>query len=274
MSDEDIGGFSKAQLDWVPFPSNEPRRAAPSPPNPPSPASSLGYARLHGHISTRLPPNRPDIHRSGYAAFRTRNRPPTIFGKALWDIDPYVYLALRVRSDGRAWFVNVQTESLVPSDLHQHRLLAKRPGRWETVLIKWNDFVRTNHGFLVEPQSEILRRRVKSIGLGLIDRVEGPFDLCIESVWATNDAREATVDVEVDEKKTQDEEAERTATAVSDAFPSAEIEAGSNTSGASPGLEEGQQKVKRVWEAGDKDRPGMLKNKHGEKVSWRAGAGR
>jgi NADH dehydrogenase [ubiquinone] 1 alpha subcomplex assembly factor 1 len=111
----------------------------------------------------------------------------------MWDIDPYIYLALRVKSDGRSYFVNLQTESVEPSDLHQHRLFPKRPGQWETVLIKWNDFVRTNHGFVVEPQTEMLRQKVLTVGIGLTDRVDGPFELCIERVWATNDPSEVEV---------------------------------------------------------------------------------
>lgn len=102
----------------------------------------------------------------------------------------YTYLAMRIKSDGRSYFVNVQTESVVPTDLHQHRLFAKRPGEWETVIIKWNDFVRTNHGFVVEPQTEMLRQKVRSIGVGLTDRVPGPFELCIERMWATNNMSE------------------------------------------------------------------------------------
>ncbi|KAJ2995487.1 hypothetical protein NUW58_g1258 [Xylaria curta] len=102
----------------------------------------------------------------------------------------YTYLALRIRSDGRSYLVNVQTESVVPTDLHQHRLFAKRPGEWETVLIKWNDFVRTNHGFVVEPQTEMLRQKVRTLGIGLTDRVPGSFNLCIERIWATNDMSE------------------------------------------------------------------------------------
>ena len=183
MSDVDIGGFSKAQLDWIP---------------PSSPSDSLtsteqphGYARFHGSISTQLPRNRPDIERTGYAAWRTWDRPPTLFGRSLWNIDPYVYLALRIKSDGRSYFVNVQTESVVPTDLHQHRLFSKRPGEWETVLIKWNDFVRTNHGFVVEPQTELLRQKVRTIGIGLTDRIPGPFDLSIDRIWATNNPTEA-----------------------------------------------------------------------------------
>ncbi|KAL2258485.1 hypothetical protein VTK26DRAFT_8198 [Humicola hyalothermophila] len=224
MSDVEIGGFSNANLDWVvsPLPSS-----GIPPPSPHSP----GYARFHGTISTQLPKNRPDVKRTGYAAFRTRDRPPTIFGKSLWDIDPYVYLALRVKSDGRSYFVNVQTESLVPTDLHQHRLFVKKPGEWETVLIKWNDFVRTNYGVPVEPQTEIMRQKVRSVGVGLTDRIEGPFELCIERIWATNDARD-----------------------------------GDTLLDSSSAVKEGEPKI---MDGEVKPKEGALKTKQGQQVSWR-----
>ena len=169
MSDAELGGFSKCSLDFVPR-------------NEPEPA----HARFHGNISIELPHNNPKVERTGYAAWRNHDRPATIFGKSLWDVDPYIYLALRVKSDGRRYLVNVQTESIVHTDIHQHRLFAQRPGEWETVLIKWNDFVRTNYGTVVEPQLEMLTQKVRTIGIGLTDRVPGPFDLAISRVWATN----------------------------------------------------------------------------------------
>lgn len=189
MSDADMGGFSEVNLDWIP-PKPQTEKSDYLPPS----ENRNGHARFHGTISTQLPRNRPDVERSGYAAWKTLDRPPTIFGKALWDIDMYNYLALRVKSDGRSYLVNVQTESIVPTDLHQHRLFSKRPGEWETILIRWNDFVRTNHGFVVEPQTEMLRQKVRTIGIGLTDRIQGPFDLSIEKIWATNNAREADHD--------------------------------------------------------------------------------
>lgn len=189
MSDNLIGGSSKSNLDFV----TEPPRGT-SPTNPPPSETILAspsqqpssYARFYGQISTALPDDKPVIKRSGYAAFRTPDQTPTLFGRSVWDIDPYTYLALRIKSDGRSYFVNVQTEGVEPTDLHQHRLFAKRPGQWETVLVGWNDFVRTSYGFVVEPQTELLRQKVKTIGIGLTDRVEGPFELCIERMWATN----------------------------------------------------------------------------------------
>ncbi|EFX03293.1 FAD dependent oxidoreductase superfamily [Grosmannia clavigera kw1407] len=175
MTDDEIGGFSTAQIDWVP-----------------STSSSAGYVRFHGSISTRLPDDRPDVKRTGYAAWRTADRLPTVFGRSVWNVDSYAYLAMRVRSDGRSYLINVQTDSIVaPTDLHQHRLFARRPGQWETVVVPWGDFVRTNHGFVVEPQTELLRQRLRSVGLGLTDRVPGPFELCIAGLWATNNPEEA-----------------------------------------------------------------------------------
>lgn len=179
MSDIDIGGFSTANLDYIP-PSTESTSHSSATEN------TKGHVRFHGVISTRLPIDRPHIQRTGYSAWRTKDRGSTLFGRTVWDIDPYTYLALRIRSDGRKYFVNVQTDSIVPTDLHQHRLYARRPGEWETVLIKWNEFVRTNHGVVVEPQSELLRQKVRTVGIGLIDRIEGPFELEIERIWASN----------------------------------------------------------------------------------------
>lgn len=121
--------------------------------------------------------------------------------------------------------MNIQTDSIVETDIHQHRLYTRhhrvqsRPTTdehlsphasaevaeskypegippslsdippestvmssasattsgstgWETILLPFNAFVRTNYGFVMEPQTSLLRQRVKSIGIGLTDRVE------------------------------------------------------------------------------------------------------
>jgi NADH dehydrogenase [ubiquinone] 1 alpha subcomplex assembly factor 1 len=178
MTDVQSGGFSIAELTQVPA-------------KGPSPAHML----FHGNISTQLPLNRPDVQRTGYAAWRNQNRGRSLFGELYWDVDSYMYLALRVKSDGRKYFVNIQTDSIVETDIHQHRLYTKEhqnadgkgmSAEWETVLIKLHEFVRTNHGMVTEPQSEMLRQKVKSVGIGLIDRNQGPFELGVASIWATN----------------------------------------------------------------------------------------
>jgi NADH dehydrogenase [ubiquinone] 1 alpha subcomplex assembly factor 1 len=190
MSDADMGGFSKASTTHIPgtqSATTDGETAA-------TPSQTPPHMLFAGRISTELPPNKPEIQRSGYAAWRTRDRGSSLFGKLLWDIDPYAFLALRIKSDGRKYFVNIQTESIVPTDLHQHLLPSYTPGEWETVTIPFNSFVRTNYGMVVEPQREMMRQKVRSVGIGLIDRVPGPFELCIADVWATNKAPERGVD--------------------------------------------------------------------------------
>jgi NADH dehydrogenase [ubiquinone] 1 alpha subcomplex assembly factor 1 len=170
MADSDMGGYTSSNLEFVPALETE----------------EPSHARFFGSISTDLPPDRPNLRTAGYAGFRTKDRKRTVFGKGLLDLDQYKYLALRVKSDGRKYFVNIQTDGIEPTDLHQHRLYAKRPGEWETVLIDFDAFVRTNQGRITEPQSEILKQKMNSFGFSLIDRVPGPFDLRIQNIWATN----------------------------------------------------------------------------------------
>lgn len=169
MSDMDIGGFSTVRSDFVPANGSEPP-----------------HMRFHGAISTQLPVGLPEVQRTGYAGWRTLDKGWSMFGKSYWDIDRYRFLALRVKSDGRKYFVNLQSDTIVPTDLHQHRLYTTSPGEWETVLIDFSDFVRTNHGMVVEPQSELMRQKVMSVGISSTDRIPGPFDLSISDIWATN----------------------------------------------------------------------------------------
>jgi len=188
MSDHNsFGGFSKAALTFQPGATRRDNKGQlENASGKPDAQDEPAHALFQGSISTDLPPNQPEIQRSGFAAWRTLDRGFSLFGKLLWDIDPYDYLALRIKSDGRKYFVNIQTESIVPTDIHQHLLPTRTPGQWETVTIPFSAFVRTNHGMVVEPQKEMLRMKVRTVGIGLTDRVPGPFELRVADVYATN----------------------------------------------------------------------------------------
>ncbi|KAF9975925.1 hypothetical protein BGZ73_000214 [Actinomortierella ambigua] len=161
--DRDIGGFSDAHLE----------------------ITKEGKGRFYGNLSLDLPTNE-GVEKSGYAGIRTRTRPGSMFGTPVWDTVLYEYLQLKVKGDNRKYFVNIQTDGVVSTDLYQHRLFLKTPGEWEKVLIPFKEFILTNQGFVQEDQIEMFRERVKNVGISIIDRTPGPFELQIESISAVN----------------------------------------------------------------------------------------
>ena len=142
------------------------------------------HATFYGRISTELPYDAPETYATGFSGWRNKDRPWTIFGRPLWDLEPFPYLALRVKSDDRKYFVNMQTETIVPTDIHQHRLHTRTNGEWETVYIQFRSFVRTNAGHVVEPQNEMMRHKTRSVGFSSIDRIPGNFNISIHKIWA------------------------------------------------------------------------------------------
>ncbi|KAA8914849.1 complex I intermediate-associated protein 30 [Sphaerosporella brunnea] len=190
ITDRDsFGGFSTAKLEAVPFPANELPPDYQAAHNQPPPH----YGKFTGNINIDLPPNRPDIERSGFAAWRMADPGWSLLGKALYNCEPYAFLALRFKADNSRYFVNVQVDSFVATDLYQHRLFANTPGRWETVYIPFTEFVKTHMGRVLKSQGYFPKNLITTVGLGLIDRIPGPFGLCIDRIWATNH-REKIID--------------------------------------------------------------------------------
>lgn len=158
-SDKEIGGYSEAHLDYD---------------------AAEKCAHFHGNLSIDLPKDNPQVTRSGYAMFRTKDQPLSIvWGDKYWDWTDYSALALRVKGDRRKYIVNIQANTPLVTDLFQHRLFLQNPGNWETVVIPLNDFVMTNWG-VIQDGSELNKSEVKTVGIGLLDKQYGPFSLKID----------------------------------------------------------------------------------------------
>ncbi|KAG5422069.1 hypothetical protein I9W82_001162 [Candida metapsilosis] len=158
-SDKEIGGYSEAHLDYD---------------------AAEKCAHFHGNLSLDLPKDNPQVTRSGYAMFRTKDQPSSIvWGDKYWDWTDYSALALRVKGDRRKYIVNIQANTPLVTDLFQHRLFLQNPGSWETVVIPLNDFVMTNWG-VIQDGSELNKSEVKTVGIGLLDKQYGPFSLKID----------------------------------------------------------------------------------------------
>ncbi|KAJ9108410.1 hypothetical protein QFC19_002394 [Naganishia cerealis] len=141
---------------------------------------SMRAAHFHGYLNLDLPKNNPEITRSGYAMFRTKDqRESWLTGNSYWDWSEYSSLVLRVRGDRRKYLVNIQANTPLVTDLFQHRLFLNRPGEWETVVIPLNDFVMTNWG-VIQDGCEINKSEIKTVGIGLLDKQYGPYSLYID----------------------------------------------------------------------------------------------
>ncbi|TPX72907.1 hypothetical protein SpCBS45565_g00271 [Spizellomyces sp. 'palustris'] len=164
-SDADIGGLSEAYWGLTP----------------------QSTALFWGTLSTDIPPG-VKIDRSGYAGVRSKERPLTLFHRPRYDTTLFRYLAIRAKGDTRQWFVNLQTDSIYPSYLWQHRLYFQRPGEWEVIMIPFRDFVLTSHGYVQKRQITMDRSKIKTVGFSLV-RQPGDFSLELDWIKAVNSPR-------------------------------------------------------------------------------------
>ncbi|ORY85668.1 complex I intermediate-associated protein 30-domain-containing protein [Protomyces lactucae-debilis] len=127
----------------------------------------------------------------GYAALRSKVSGSSFYGTETWDIGPYANLSLLVRGDSRKYFVNLQTDSYLATDLYQHRLFLRTPGEWEHVVLPFDDFTLTNNGQIQDHQVAMDKYRLKTIGVSILDRMPGKFKLDIKWIRAANLAGQA-----------------------------------------------------------------------------------
>ncbi|GJE96230.1 complex I intermediate-associated protein CIA30 [Phanerochaete sordida] len=185
--DADVGGTSSVHLEL------DERSARPDagvlaldPPRP--------HAKFWGEM--RLAPRAgfEGKMRGGYAGFRNTHR-TSLFGEITDDVSNHRYIALRVRVAGHprtrnAYFVNIQTDGPVVTDLWQHRLFfAREDGGWEDVFIPFDDFVLTNMGEVQPNQIKMMKERIRTVGISMLGGkfgVEGNYELGIDSIRAVN----------------------------------------------------------------------------------------
>lgn len=71
-------------------------------------------------------------------------------------VSPYISLPTKD-------FSNDFLRSTVRSDLFQHRLWLGEPGKWQDVLVPFQDFTLTNSGTLSDSQIEMMREKVSTM---------------------------------------------------------------------------------------------------------------
>ncbi|KAG0147524.1 hypothetical protein CROQUDRAFT_656094 [Cronartium quercuum f. sp. fusiforme G11] len=168
-SDADVGGLSTVQLAIEQGPET----------------NGLPRGVFRGVLRAELGPTAEKtgiLKRGGYAGFRTKLR-KTLFGEQTWNADHHDFLRLRVRNsgDGMKYYVNIQTEGPISTDIFQHRLWLGKVGEWEDVLIPFSDFALTNKGEVLKNQFEMPRDEIRTVGISVLEK-PGSFELGLEKV--------------------------------------------------------------------------------------------
>ncbi|KDR78897.1 hypothetical protein GALMADRAFT_64085 [Galerina marginata CBS 339.88] len=181
--DADIGGLSSVHLDLETRPEI----------NQPIEKSATGI--FWGEMRLQVKSGMENKIRGGYAGFRNKNKPAFLFGNLLDDASSHGFLALRLRVAGdprthNSYFVNIQTDGPVSTDLWQHRLYFRKQNSWEDVFVPFNNFVRTNAGEMSQTQITMYREKIKSIGISILggnSGVEGKYELGIDTIGLVNE---------------------------------------------------------------------------------------
>ncbi|XP_002154845.2 complex I intermediate-associated protein 30, mitochondrial isoform X1 [Hydra vulgaris] len=140
--------------------------------------SKYGRLLFSGEVSMML---EKDIDFTGFCGIRSKPKLGLFNKVELTDIGFYDCVEIKYRGDGRPYFVNVQTGSMMmlnKFDLFQAFLFTKGGPYWEIERIPFSKFYQTYKGFAQDEQMQF--NNIRTIGISLTDRKSGPFNLEIE----------------------------------------------------------------------------------------------
>ncbi|EMR09339.1 hypothetical protein PNEG_02294 [Pneumocystis murina B123] len=155
-SDKDCGGNSSAQLIFD---------------------EKICCGRFHGEIV--LNPDGPM-----YATFRIKKRD---FLRPSWDLSRYRYFSLCAAGDSRTYSIDLETTSFLGPDLYRASFTFKSPGKWEIITIPFNNFCFNRKGVQLSSYHFSEVYRIQAVGISLLDRHPGPFELYFRWMQATNE---------------------------------------------------------------------------------------
>lgn len=158
ISDADIGGKSTAHLN----------------------TSKYGRLLFHGNASIDIDDNAVIDH-SGFCGIRSKPVVGLFKKVVLTDMEGFDCIEIKYRGDGRPYFLNIQTDSMLmlnKFDLYQAFIFTKGGPNWEVERIPFTKFLMTYKGYLQDSQLDF--NNVRTIGVSLSDKKSGPYFLEIE----------------------------------------------------------------------------------------------
>jgi Complex I intermediate-associated protein 30 (CIA30) len=197
--DEVIGGYSRSDLFLISNMKDQERVIRGEAPDTFTSTSTnldmqdsdfIPYIRWKGVLDTRIGPT-SNVSRSGFCAIKS---PEFLFGIDLRG--KYNALELQMRADGRRYIVNLHVLTMFPGDLYQ--IAVSSPSNkdqniplhevpFTRVLLPFIHFRHTLHGRIRDVERKLdYGANLDSIGVTLMDGVDGSFEMDVKSIRAVN----------------------------------------------------------------------------------------
>lgn len=93
-----------------------------------------------------------------------------------FDLSRYKGLCLRVRGDGKTYKISLRTDLFYDGVSYQISF-ASAADTWQEISLPFDDFLPTHHGIKLTTVAPMDTANVKSFGLFIADKQEGPFQL-------------------------------------------------------------------------------------------------
>jgi len=114
-------------------------------------------------------------NRGGFASIRTR--------PADLNLDGYDTIVLRVKGDGRTYYVNLRTSSARAAGSYRAPLKTQE-GTWREVRVPLKDFQYSAFGRRIAGADPLMANKIQSVGFTLADKQAGPFRLEVDWINA------------------------------------------------------------------------------------------
>ncbi|KAH7730304.1 Protein NUAF-1 [Aphelenchoides avenae] len=148
-----------------------------------------GTALFRGNISSRLPKD-GKIQRAGWAAIKTQDFKAFLRKKTMNYWKHYTHFIIKCRGDGRQYKLMLYAPGIIDltwGDTWSYPLHTHGGPYWQYEKVAFSRFIHTVWGRVQDKQTAVSVEHVSSIGIVLMDRIDGPFELEIDFIGAYND---------------------------------------------------------------------------------------
>ncbi|KAK9884036.1 hypothetical protein WA026_004969 [Henosepilachna vigintioctopunctata] len=148
-----------------------------------------GKGLFSGNLCKTVPKD-GKIARAGYCNMATKTFRKSFKRETRFDWSMYNILNMRVRGDGRAYFVNIGTKGyfdLMWNDMYHYIMFTRGGPYWENVRIPFSKFIFSSRGRIQDRQCPINLQNISSFSITLADKVDGKFNLEIDYIGLEND---------------------------------------------------------------------------------------